>query len=45
MNDLACEEALYDSLGLRRFVGIDLGSETVRDATRLLVQSPSRGTT
>jgi IS5 family transposase len=25
--DLACEEALYDSLSLRRFVGIDLGSE------------------
>lgn len=23
--DLACEEALYDSVSLRRFVGIDLG--------------------
>ena len=23
--DLACEEALYDSASLRRFVGIDLG--------------------
>jgi len=34
--DLACEEALYDSLSLRRFVGIDLGSETVPDATTLL---------
>ncbi|MEX3846794.1 MULTISPECIES: transposase [unclassified Paraburkholderia] len=34
--DLACEEALYDSLSLRRFVGIDLGSETVPDATTML---------
>ncbi|WP_342335284.1 IS5 family transposase [Burkholderia pseudomallei] len=34
--DLACEEALYDSLSLRRFVGIDLGSEPVPDATTLL---------
>lgn len=34
--DLACEEVLYDSLSLRRFVGIDLGSETVPDATTLL---------
>ncbi|MGF6383332.1 IS5 family transposase [Paraburkholderia atlantica] len=34
--DLACEEALYDSLSLRRFVGIYLGSETVPDATTLL---------
>lgn len=31
--DLACEEALYDSVSLRRFVGIDLGRESVPDAT------------
>ena len=29
--DLACEEALYDSASLRRFVGIDLGRERVPD--------------
>ena len=34
--DVACEEALYDSASLRRFVGIDLGSEPVPDATTLL---------
>jgi hypothetical protein len=34
--DLACEEALYDSCSLRRFVGIDLGREPVPDATTLL---------
>jgi IS5 family transposase len=34
--DLACEEALYDSVSLRRFAGIDLGSEPVPDATTLL---------
>jgi IS5 family transposase len=34
--DLACEEALYDSTSLRRFVGIDLGSEPVPDATTML---------
>ena len=34
--DLACEEALYDSASLRRFVGIDLGRESVPDATTLL---------
>lgn len=34
--DLACEEALYDSGSLRRFVGIDLGREAVPDATTLL---------
>jgi len=33
---LACEEALYDSASLRRFVGIDLGREPVPDATTLL---------
>ena len=34
--DLACEEVLYDSASLRRFVGIDLGREPVPDATTLL---------
>jgi IS5 family transposase len=34
--DFACEEALYDSVSLRRFVGIDLGCEAVPDATTLL---------
>ena len=34
--DLVCEEALYDSVSLRRFVGIDLGCEPVPDATNLL---------
>ena len=34
--DLACEETLYDSASLRRFVGIDLGREPVPDATTLL---------
>ena len=34
--DLACDEALYDSASLRRFVGIDLGREPVPDATTLL---------
>src|SRR3990167_2299701 len=34
--DLACEEALYDSASLRRFVGIDLGCEPVPDATTML---------
>jgi transposase, IS5 family len=31
--DPAVEEALYDSLVMRRFVGIDLGREPVRDET------------
>jgi transposase, IS5 family len=34
--DEACEEALYDSASLRRFVGIDLGCEPVPDATTML---------
>ena len=34
--DLACEEALYHSASLRRFVGIDLGREAVPDATTIL---------
>jgi IS5 family transposase len=33
--DLACEEALYDSASLRRFVGIDLGREAVPDSTTI----------
>jgi transposase, IS5 family len=33
--DLACEEALYDSTSLRRFVGIDLGREAVPDSTTI----------
>lgn len=34
--DFACEEALYDIPGLRKFAGIDLGCEAVPDATTLL---------
>ena len=34
--DLSCEEALYDSVSLRRFAGIDLGREAVPDATTML---------
>jgi IS5 family transposase len=34
--DEACEEALLDSVSLRRFVGIDLGRERVPDGTTLL---------
>jgi transposase, IS5 family len=34
--DEACEEALYDSASLRRFVGIDLGREPVPDAATML---------
>ncbi|KVZ88866.1 transposase [Burkholderia ubonensis] len=34
--DFACEETLYDSTSLRRFVGIDLGCEAVPDATTML---------
>lgn len=34
--DEACEEALLDSTAMRRFVGVDLGSERVPDATTLL---------
>jgi len=33
---LACEEALNDSASLRSFVGIDLGRESVPDATTML---------
>jgi transposase, IS5 family len=34
--DEACEEGLYVSASLRRFVGIDLGSEPVPDTTTVL---------
>ena len=34
--DLSCEEALYDSVSLRRFAGIDLGRQAVPDATTML---------
>jgi len=34
--DVACEDALLDSVALRRFVGIDLGRERVPDGTTLL---------
>lgn len=34
--DFTCEEARYDSTSLSRFVGIDLCSEAVPDATTLL---------
>jgi transposase, IS5 family len=33
LSDLAVEEALYDSLAMRRFVGIDLGCEPAPDET------------
>jgi transposase, IS5 family len=33
LSDRAVEEALYDSLAMRRFVGIDLGREPVPDET------------
>ena len=35
LSDLGAEEALYDSLTMRRFVGIDLGREPVPDETAL----------
>src|SRR6202049_2025357 len=33
LSDPAVEEALYDSAGMRQFVGIDLGNEPVPDET------------
>src|SRR5689334_25083747 len=36
LSDPAAEEALYDSLSMRRFVGIDLGREAVPDETTIL---------
>src|SRR2546426_11460653 len=41
--DLSCEEALYDSASLRRFVGIDLGREPGPDATTFLKFRPPLG--
>ena len=35
LSDPAVEEALYDSLAMRRFVGIDLGREPVPDETTM----------
>jgi hypothetical protein len=35
LSDPAAEEALYDSLAMRRFVGIDLGRDPVPDETTL----------
>jgi transposase, IS5 family len=36
LSDPAAEEAFYDSLSMRRFVGIDLGREPVPDETTIL---------
>src|SRR6478609_1067015 len=36
LSDPAAEEALYDSLSMRRFVGIDLGREPAPDETTIL---------
>src|SRR5215472_16144026 len=36
LSDPAAEEALYDSLSMRCFVGIDLGREPVPDETTIL---------
>jgi transposase, IS5 family len=36
LSDPAAEEALYDSLSMRRFVGIDLGREPIPDETTIL---------
>ena len=36
LSDPAVEEALYDSLAMRSFVGIDLGSEPVPDETTVM---------
>jgi hypothetical protein len=35
LSDPAVEEALYDSLSMRRFVGIDLGREPAPDETTI----------
>src|SRR3954470_6299257 len=40
LSDPAVEEALYESVSMRRFVGIDLGREPVPDETTIL-NSPS----
>src|SRR5436190_11187723 len=44
LSDPATEEALYDSLAMRQFVGIDLGCEPVPDETTgVPLPSPARG--
>jgi IS5 family transposase len=48
LSDPAVEEALYESLSMRRFVGIDLGAEPVPDETticrfRHLLETHDRG--
>jgi IS5 family transposase len=35
LSDVAAEEALYDSVAMREFVGIDLGSEAAPDQTAI----------
>ena len=40
--DEALEDALYDSHAMRSFAGIDLGVESVPDATTLLKEIPTR---
>jgi transposase, IS5 family len=36
LTDAECEEALYDSAGLRAFAGIDVGGEPVPETTTIL---------
>src|SRR5207245_3253595 len=48
LSDPAVEEALYDSVGMRQFVGIDLGCEPVQVETtvgkvRDLIERPQQG--
>src|SRR5438046_8619000 len=44
LSDPAVEEALYDSLAMRRFVDIDLGREPAPDETTVCrFSSPARG--
>ena len=44
LSDPAVEEALYDSLAMRRFVGIDLGREPAPDETSAVSATCSRST-
>ena len=41
--DEALEDAIYDSQAFRAFLGIDLGRESVPDATTLLQLPPPAG--
>jgi IS5 family transposase len=43
LSDPAAEEALCDSLAMRRFVGIDLGREPVPDETTVPLPPSARG--